>query len=400
MNPNDSQFQEVSIYFTSDAWQLINSFLNNLRTKMDKFNITAEERSTILQGIEEFILEFIENYKDRAKITFTEALELIQEIGSPSEILQSMDLPFDETIKSEIVLPEEDSYVDSSTYTKVLCRACNWPNKSDSRFCDHCGVKIDDSTERRREFRLPRIPDEIIVFPYLSSFLLAYLILIYGGILNLIITYSPLNYPNLDYIPELYRKLSDTPPDMIIPAFIIGLVMGYLIERFYSNKVIKYRQNVHLTQFQKYFSLGLVLTIVSLWLFFIYVPIRVTRDELTMLFIFLTIVCVIFTIWIYKWNSTKRPSDIPYLTVLRYVKGLEEDNFRKILAFNLIGDVGIFLFVFIFWSPIMPWNVVAIPVWIVLVVSLIILLNGVLLMNYYSWMYINRFIGFTNQSSY
>lgn len=400
MNPNNSQFQEFSVYFTSDAWQLINSFLNNIQTKMDRFNITSEEQKTILCGIEEYILEFIENYKDRAKITFVEALELIQEIGSPSEILHSMDLPFDETIKPKIVTPEEESPVDSSTYTKVICRACDWPNEPDSRFCDHCGVRIEESIKGRREFRLPGLPDEIIVFPHISGFLLTYLALIFIGILNIIITYSALNYPNLDYIPELYRKLSDIPPDMIFPAIIFGLIMGYLIERLYSDKLIKYRHDMHLTQFQKYFSLGLVLTLIALWLFFIYVPIRVTRDELTTLFIFLTIVCLIFSIWIYNWNSRKIPSNIPYLTILRHVKGLEEDNFRRILTFNIFGDFGIFLFVLIFWSPIMPWNVVAIPAWIILIISLIILLNGVLLMNYYSWMYINQFIGITNQSSY
>ncbi|UCG03056.1 MAG: zinc ribbon domain-containing protein [Candidatus Heimdallarchaeota archaeon] len=395
MNPNNSQFQEFSTYFTSDAWQLVSSFLNNLQAKMDQFSVSTEEQTTILHGIEEYILEFIENYKDRAKITFVEALELIQEIGSPSEILHSMDLPFDQTIKPEIITPENDS----STYAKVKCKACEWPNEPDSRFCDHCGVRIGELIEGRKQLRLPRIPDEIIVFPYISGFLLAYLLLIFTGVLTIIITYSSLNYPNLDYIPELYRKLSDTPPDMIIPAFIIGLIIGYLIERFYSGKLTKYRHDVHLTQFQRYFSLGLVLTVIALWLFFIYVPIRVTRDELTTLFIFLTIVCVFFSIWIYKWNSTRKPSDTPYLTILRHIKGLEEDNFRKILTFNLVGDVGIFLLVFIFWSPIMPWNVVAIPAWIVLVISLIILLNGVLLMNYYSWMHINRFIGFTKPFS-
>jgi hypothetical protein len=399
MNLENSDFQKFSTYFTSDAWQLIRSFLNNLQTKMDHFNIAIEEQTTILSGIEEYILEFIENYKDRAKITFTESISLIQEIGSPSEILRSMDIPFDQTIKPESVTTQIESITDLPTYNKVICRACNWSNEPDSRFCDHCGVRIGELTDGRRELRLPRIPYELIESPYISGFLLAYLMLIFGGILNIIITYSPSNYPNLDYIPELYRKLSDTPPGMIIPAIIIGLVMGYIIKRFYSDNLLKYRYDVHLTHLQKYFFLGLVLTIISLWLFFIYVPIRVTRDELITLFIFLTITCIIFSLWIYRWNSTKRPSDIPYLIVLRHVKGLEEDNFRKIISINLIGGLGIFLLVFVFWSPIMPWNVVAIPAWIILIISLIILLNGVLLINYYSWLYINRFIGFSKQQS-
>ena len=55
MNPSNSHFQKFSSHFTSDAWQLIRSFLNNLQTKMDHFNIATEEQTTILIGIDTFI---------------------------------------------------------------------------------------------------------------------------------------------------------------------------------------------------------------------------------------------------------------------------------------------------------------------------------------------------------
>ncbi|MFX0204556.1 MAG: hypothetical protein ACFFDT_01110 [Candidatus Hodarchaeota archaeon] len=399
MNSNNSQFQDFSKFFTSDAWHLIHSFINNLQTKMDQFNIETEEQTTILSGIEEYILEFIENYKDKAKITFVETLQLIQEIGSPSEILHSMDLPFDQVDQPEMITTDEVSPLNLPTYNKVICGDCDWPNEPDSRFCDHCGVKLGDIIDRGWKARLPGIPYEVIESPYISSFLIAYLMLVFGRVLSYIYIYSTLFYPNLIYIPELYRKFSDIPPEMIIPAFIIGLVFGSVIERVYSAKLTKYSYDVHLTHLQKYFSLGLVLTLISLWLFFIYVPIRVTRDELTTLFIFLTIISSIFPIWIHRWNSLKKPSDIPYLTILRHIKSMEEENFRKMTTLNVIGGFGIFLLVVIFWSPIMPWTVVAIPAWIILIISLIILLNGVLLMYYYSWIYINRFISFSKQWS-
>ncbi|MFX1505800.1 MAG: hypothetical protein ACFFDC_06750 [Promethearchaeota archaeon] len=394
MNSNNSQFQDFSKFFTSDAWHLVDSFINNLQTKMDQFNIETEEQTTILGGIEEYILEFIENYKDKAKVTFVEALQLIQEIGSPSEILHSMDLPFDQTDQSELITTEEFSPSD-----KVICRGCDWPNEPESRFCDHCGVKIGEIIDHKWKSRLPSIPYEVIESPYISGFLLAYLVLVFGRVLSYIYFYSAIYYPNLIYIPDLYRKFSDIPPEMIIPAFIIGLIFGFVVERIYSTQLTKYSYDMHLTHLQKYFSLGLVLTLISVWLFFIYVPIRVTRDELTTLFIFLTIISVFFPIWIYRWNSIKKPSDIPYLTILRHIRSMEEDNFRKITTMNIIGGFGIFLLVVIFWSPIMPWTVVAIPAWIILIISLIILLNGVLLMYYYSWICINRFISFSKQWS-
>ncbi|MFX0014153.1 MAG: hypothetical protein ACFFB2_06660 [Promethearchaeota archaeon] len=83
--------------------------------------------------------------------------------------------------------------------------------------------------------------------------------------------------------------------------------------------------------------------------------------------------------------------------ILNYNIALEDDNFRRILNYNIIGGLGIFFLVVILWSPLMPWTVLAIPAWIILIISLQLLLNGVLLMNYYSWMYINRFISYSKQ---
>jgi hypothetical protein len=305
-----------------------------------------------------------------------------------------MDLPFDQADQ-----PELTTSVEVSPPDKVICRSCDWPNEPDSRFCDHCGVKIGEMIDHKWKSRLPSIPYEIIESPYISGFLLAYLVLVFGRVLYYIYNYSVIFYPDLIYIPSLFRKLSDIPPEMIIPAFIIGLIFGSIIERFYSTKLTKYSYDVHLTHLQKYFSLGLILTLISLWLSFIYVPIRVTRDELTTLFIFLTIISIIFPIWIYRWNSIKKPSDIPYLTILKHIRSMEQDNIRKITTMNVIGGFGIFLLVIIFWSPIMPWTVVAIPAWIILIISLIFLLNGVLLMYHYSWIRINGFISFAKQWS-
>ena len=44
MNNTDSQtrFQELSEFFTADAWQLIESFLKNLQIKVNQFNVSKE----------------------------------------------------------------------------------------------------------------------------------------------------------------------------------------------------------------------------------------------------------------------------------------------------------------------------------------------------------------------
>ena len=397
----DIQFKELSSFFTSDAWQLISSFLNNLQTKMDQFNITAEEQKTVFNGIEEFTLEFIENYKDKTKITFTQALGLIQDIGSPSEILQSMDLPIDKLTKQKVLITQEEKPVDIPKHDKVFCLTCGWPNELDSNFCDNCGIRITKVVEDKKAIGLPRIPHEIINTPYIASFLLSYLVLIVLGNLALVITYSPLTQPNLEFIPDLFRQLSDIPTRMFVPAVIIGLILGFVITRLYSDKLMQY--DMHLIDLQKFFSLGVVLTLISLWLILIYIPIRVTRDEMVFLIIFLTLISCTLPIWGIKWNSVNKPSDIPYLTFLKYLKALREYNIRNIRIYNFVGFVIIFFIVTAFWSALMGytvfeipgWTVFGVPAWIALILSLLMLLNGVLLLYYYSWVNINRFIGFS-----
>jgi hypothetical protein len=405
MENNDLQIrlQELSAYFTSDAWQLIDSFLNNLQNKIDQFNITTEEQLAVFSGIEEFILEFIEDYRDRAKINFTEALGLIQDIGSPSEILHSMDFPIDQIPKQEVVLSQKETVTDYQHYDKVVCSTCSWSNEPDSLFCDHCGTRIEEIKEDVKGIDLPRIPQEVINSPYIALFLLTYLILIISGMFAIVFAYSPLTEPNLEFIPELFYKLNDISTGMIIPAIILGLIIGYFIRRFYTTKYAQYRYNVHLTQLQTYFSFGIVITFISLWLCLVYVPIRVTRDEFIISVIFLTFLCLLLGIWMYKWNSLRVPSDVPYLVFLKYLKVLKDYNLRRIKNYSLIGSVIIFFMVPVVWSSVMPYTVTdfpgltvfGVPAWIALIASLIMLLNGILLMFYYSWMHINRFIGFT-----
>ncbi|MFX0184041.1 MAG: hypothetical protein ACFE95_13240 [Candidatus Hodarchaeota archaeon] len=405
MENNDLQkrLQELSTYFTSDAWQLIDSFLNNLQNKMDQFNITTEEQLTVFSGIEEFILEFVENYKDRAKITFTEALGLIQDIGSPSEILHSMDFPIDQIPKQEAVVTQKETISDFHISNKVVCNTCSWTNEPDSLFCDHCGTRIEEIREDAKSIDLPRIPQEVINYPYIALFLLIYLVLIIIGMYTIVFAYSPLTEPNLEYIPDLFNKLNGISTGMIIPAIILGLIMGLFIRRLYTTKYTHYRFNVHLTQLQTYFSFGLATTFISLWLCLVYVPIRVTRDEFVISVIFLTLICLLLGIWLYKWNSSNVPSDIPYLALLKHLKVLGDYNLRRIKNYNLIGSIVIFLVVTVVWSSVMPYTVFnipgftvfGIPAWIALVASLIMLLNGVLLMFYYSWRHINRFIGYS-----
>ncbi|MHA2270479.1 MAG: zinc ribbon domain-containing protein [Candidatus Hodarchaeales archaeon] len=585
MNSTSSQirFQELSDHFTIDAWQLIDSFIGSLQKKMNKFCISSEEQVTVFDWIEEFIQEFVEDYKGKAKINFDEALGLIREIGSPSEILQAMELPIERIANGEVVIsspktatppaqsvaapqqsviaPQEFLKADERSY-RLPCSACNWPNYPDAIFCENCGSKITEGVvartgptllpgmqshpttfsifysyillliigffeafliyigsldepneadelltgiipavfgvmmipavvfgltmgylverldqdqqpinlpseiraypnaasillaygalliiavvegiliyiafideaeyqqenwllsewlgpaaiisilpaiifglifshliqqvdQERRAVKAPRrmeaarggfFPQEIIDYPFIGIFLLAYLILvIFGNFLYLIEGWGSFD------IESFYEM----PTEALVPAIISGIVGGLLISQLYRvSPRTKYPRQ--LTYFQKYYSLGIILTAISMWLFFIYVPIRISESQYTVISICLTVGSFMLPVWLYKWNLSNRPSDAPYWDLLRHKKVIESYNSKKLKDLNIFGGVIILVFVISAWSAQMTWTLLELPAWVAVAFSLILFLNGAALMSYYSWARINRFVG-------
>ncbi|MFX1283390.1 MAG: hypothetical protein ACFFB5_07035 [Promethearchaeota archaeon] len=214
---NSPQFQELSDYFTSDGWRMIISFVENLKKRLDQFDIDIEEKESIFNGIEEFIQEFVEEYKDKAKITFNEALSLIREIGSPSEIIQSMDLTIEQMMKQVSVKDPIES-------DKIICKACSWPNEPDSRFCDSCGKKLIELEEEKDVVYLPQI---MFRFPNVTSIIFTYFIFFFYGLFIGIIAIAISPEWESQNITELFLSLFVL---LIAPAIIYGLIFGYLIE--------------------------------------------------------------------------------------------------------------------------------------------------------------------------
>ena len=312
VRPFITSIHDLSSYFTTDAWQVIDSFVQNLQKKLDQFNIVTNDQSAIFNGIQEFLQDFVSDYKESAKITFSEALSLIQDIGSPSEILQSMELSGDEAL-SQVHEPIPHIIKEKAASSKsTSCPSCSWFNEIDSVFCDNCGRKLIISEKKYPSKPMSLIPPEFISSPLVAGFLISYLIFVIGGMLSLIFTYSVLNEPDLVYIPELFHKLTDVSTLTIIPAFLGGIFLSLVINWIFKNKILHDRYHEHLLGLQKKFSLGLMVTLIALWSILVYIPIRVTRDEITTLILILILVSFTFPILIYRWNRTNKPTETPY----------------------------------------------------------------------------------------
>ncbi len=233
------RFQDISTYFSPDAWQLVISFLINLQEKLEQFNISMEQQTTVFNGIEEFIQEFIEEYRDNGIINFENSIELIGEIGSPSEILQAIEVSIEEIKSRTNILENPKSRKKHEKGNKLLCRYCSWANESDARFCENCGRKIYELVEATNPIQLPQA---IINHPFKTSILLSYLALIILGSIGVII--SPLSSPSTYSYNQvgLGDFLGDILQEVIGPAIVLGLILGFLIKWIYrEERSTKYR---------------------------------------------------------------------------------------------------------------------------------------------------------------
>ncbi len=383
---------ELSEHFTPDAWQMLNSFWHSLQERMKELKIANTQQTTILSGIEEFIHEFIEDYKDRERINFERTLELIQEIGSPSEILQAMDLPIEEKIiqdrrEADIKTATVDFREDYSKTTQIKCQICEWLNASDSKFCENCGKRI----IKQREMKKPSyIPQEAIDHPYIASLSISYLILITLGVVFHYLRNSPSNPTRLSH-ERFIEILHDIPIFILIPTIIIGLFSGYVIDHsFLEERRSKY--DTQLSHFQDYYSLGIILTLISLWLLYVYLPFSINYNEALVLVFSLAFFANGIAIWINKRNLDNRSAiTTSYLDLLKFTKAIDNYNYTRIRDINIAGSVVSFVISAVLWSS-YDYSILGVTAWIAFIPMLLMLINGIALMNYYSWSHINRFI--------
>ena len=98
---------------------------------------------------------------------------------------------------------------------------------------------------------------------------------------------------------------------------------------------------------------------------------------------------------LYKWNDGNKPYNLPYLALARYKKSIDLYNSKKLKDYTIAGSMAILIAVYVIWESNGVWHdatVLEAPAWFAVVFSLILMLYGVLLMNFYSWTRIKRFI--------
>ena len=540
------QMKALQQNFTSDAWQLGSSFLINLTEKFKQFNIPLDKQRSTFEGIFEFIEDYVENFEGLAKINYLETLRLLEAIGSPAEILQMMDLPFEISTK-------ETLYDESSD--RAQCTECGWFNELDSNYCDNCGAllfegdipassrtalpqifykyptglslglsavtlitigliqvlliyfayenidiplqslvliaisvmfipsipiglilgRILESSKDQRwtifaQLQSPAVSilfvyflllcvgifEGIIVFlnniltdwieiitilllvmiapavlcglflsyinntltfgspnqvqesidrgdelkslimelfehPYILITLLSYLVLVMVNVAIATISISPF-FPSslsLDLV-TYYLNLRSVVINMGPIAILSGLIGGYILTQLRDDRYLRRKRAItHLIGFQNKYSLGIISSLISLWLFFIFLPLSLSVEDITFVTVILFLVNFIGSFWLYKWNMSHQPIQIPHLTFLRKIKLIESTIYKNLRLVNILG-IPLFTFIAIgLWGTTMTWTIFTFPGWVTLVVAGLLLLNGIFLIYAFSWKRIN-----------
>jgi hypothetical protein len=543
-NSLDELLEQRNIFrknFTSDAWQLSNSFFINLTGKFTQFNIPAEKQRATLEGILEYFEDFVTHFEGLTKINYSETLKLLHEIGSPSEILQMMDVPLD--VRTHDISGDKPS-------NKALCPECEWLNDLDSNYCDNCGTSLIDQDKRiDTKTVLPQVvftypngmslilsavilstigliealitftlsdfdnpmeeilligilvmffpsilfglilgrileaskqrqhtifaslqspaltilfsyslllgvgivegmiiyiytminwaeiipilllimvvpalvtgiflayintnlsfgsPEQspekeelsnliltILEHPYISLSLISYLVLLMLNILISTVSISPFFTVNIS--PNLntyYSYLRGATTNMSLVAIITGFLGGFIITNLRTERIIRRKRGVaHLTDIQNKFSLGIVICLISLWLYFIFLPISLSENEITYLAIFLILTNLLGSFFFYKWNLGYQPIQIPYLTFLRKIKLIESKIYRNFLILNILGGIVIVGLTMSLWGTKLTWTMFTLPGWVTLIVAGILLLNGGYMVYAFSWRQIGK----------
>ncbi|MHA2296508.1 MAG: zinc ribbon domain-containing protein, partial [Candidatus Hodarchaeales archaeon] len=276
------------------------------------------------------------------------------------------------------------------------CPECHYPNASDAIFCENCGQKFGVRGQKivTGGQLKDRIIQQSIDHVYMASFIVIYTFL--GG-LGFIL--SPVYAPNvLDNLARLTMSFGI----LLVPAIVLALIAGVILNSFTKDmksfefkykKSFEFKYNQVLNHFEEMVTWGFLYAFLSSVIFGFLALMGLTWCLPAALLILLT-----SFIWLLIMHD-KKPQGIPYLTLLKVKRtfgGFVQDQLMKI---NLIGGTMIVVLVviwnFYLYSLLSGTQVSfegAIIVSILQIIALFLVLNGYLMMYYYSWSSVNRYI--------
>ena len=394
----------LSDSFTDDAIFLIQSYFDKLNTKLDASGVPSTKQKFIVRGLHYFINEYIEDHLHKdSLINFETALEILNEIGSPTDIIQAISYSKD----SQTIFPEVSQQSGIVTKSKpdssrtriqtVVCRHCNTSNPPSSNYCESCGrnfVSQQDFPQNIKQELIDHNYSLIFVFSCLSLSLLQ--IFLYS--LSQITLFTVL-FPDVSLRPWGIPFPEELAISMILsflPAAVFTFIFGYLLDEFYLNKMksSKQKYNLAVENFQGRFILGIWLILVGIVLV-TYLVINGYREFTPHLLILLMFYSASF--WIHFFIVGK-PNNVPYFKLLRTKKILDnhvkEKYFMLFPVLIFVATIIVTLWLIVANSLVHP-NIPFQDLFLVgglLLTSTVIISNGLFFVYYYNWSSVRKFL--------
>ena len=395
----------LSESFTEDAIFLIHSYFDNLQKKLESSGVPQTKQGFILKGLYYFINEYIEDHVNKNSIiSFETTLSILNEIGSPTDIIQTLSFTKDSRMtsitKSEPSIAfrsKSFSALPQKTNHLTVCQYCHTSSESTSNYCENCGNYLFD----QQNF-LQNIKQEIIDHNYFITFLFCW----FSFVILQVFFYVSFGTSMFSFLfPDIHLKDWGIPSSgsltisMIlssIPAFIVSLIVGFLFDQLYFNKLksSKQKYNQAIEKLQGKFILGIWLTIIGK-IVFVFLILNGFTEFILLLFI---------AIWIYAvsvWNHFTlegKPKSVPYFKLLSTKKLLDDNVKEKFFMFNPISmfmsAILAALWVFLADNLLHPEFEFQDLVLVggLAMIALFIIVNGIFFMHFYNWSYIKKII--------
>ena len=406
---NDINITEIlnslSESFTEDAIFLIRSYFDKLQNKLETSGVPQAKQGFILKGLYYFINEYIEDHVNKnSKISFETTLNILNEIGSPTDIIQTLSSTKDSlmtsTTKSEpniVSRSKSFSKLPQKTNHLTVCQYCQTSNESSSNYCENCG-----RNQFYQQNLLQNIKQEIIDHNYFITFLFCW----FGFAILQVFFYASFGVSMFSYLfPDIHLRLWGIPFSeslaismilSVIPAFIVSLIVGFLLDQLYFNelKSSKQKYNQAIEKLQHRFILGIWLNVIGIILFLFLILNGFTEFMLLMMIV----------LWIYGASVWKhfhlegKPHNIPYFKLLSTKKLLDKNVKEKYFVFN---PISIFMSIILatLWAfladyllhPELEFQELVLVCGLVMI-ALFIIVNGIFFMHFYNWSHIKNII--------
>ncbi|MHA2306910.1 MAG: hypothetical protein ACXACU_16135, partial [Candidatus Hodarchaeales archaeon] len=394
----------LSENFTEDAIFLIHSYFDKLQKKLETSGVPQTKQGFILRGLYYFINEYIEDHISKNSIiSFETTLEILNEIGSPTDIIQTLSFTKD----SEIIFTTKDNgslikpAITSGSTTPfpespqkvnqlIECKYCYTSNSFPSNYCENCGRNLSYQQD------LPQsIKQEIIDHNYFISFLFCW----FGIAISQVLFYASfrisvfsLLFPDIQLRPWGIPFPEDLGLSMILsffPAFIVAFIIGFIFDELYLNKLksSKQKYNQAIENLQGRFFIGIWLTVTGIILF-VFLIMNGFTEFIPPVLVLLMIYGASF--WTHFFLGG-RPSNVPYFKLLSTKKMLDNHVKERYFVFNpiliLISAFLVTLWIILADSFLHP-EVQIQELFLIgglLLISIIIISNGLFFLYFYNW---------------